>query len=281
MLYYIFGKLVSRFALKDLRKISDFALNIDLDKKLKKIKISWPNDDEIKILANALDKTFTKIKTQSKNQKQFITDVSHEFKTPLQIINSKIDLYHKKCDKWVCWVDDVNDLLWEIKGNTHKLNTLLETLFLISRFGDGIVKFKKKKMNISKLVENISQDLIENSSKSLILNTKIKRSIFQNIELSTFGILLENLITNAIKFSPQDSIIEVWVENNKIWVKDFWSGIKQEQLERIFKKFYRIDENIEWFWVGLFIVKRIANLYNWNVKVKSEHGKWSKFTIKF
>jgi signal transduction histidine kinase len=50
-------------------------------------------------VARALNKSFAKIKTQSKNQKQFITDVSHEFKTPLMVINSKIDLYKRKCDK--------------------------------------------------------------------------------------------------------------------------------------------------------------------------------------
>ncbi len=281
ILYYILGKFVSKFALKNLRKISDFAGQIDLDKKLKKIKISGPENDEIKILANALNKTFTKIKTQSKNQKQFITDVSHEFKTPLQIINSKIDLYNKKCDKWVCWVNDISNLLWEIKDNTKKLNKLLETLFLISRFGDWIVKFKKKNTNISELVENISKNLVENCPKKIILNTKIKRNISQNIETSTFNILLENLLTNAIKFSQKWDIIEIWLDENKMWVRDNWIGISKKQLENIFEKFYRADENIEWFGVGLFIVKRILHLYNWDIKVKSEQGKGSKFIVKF
>ncbi len=281
LLYYVLWKFVSKFALKNLRKISDFALDIDLDKKLKKIKISGPENDEIKILANALNKTFTKIKTQSKNQKQFITDVSHEFKTPLQIINSKIDLYHKKCDKGVCWVDDVNNLLWEVKDNTKKLNKLLETLFLISRFGDGIVKFKKKTTNISEVVEHISQDLVESSSKNLVLNTKITRNISQNIESSTFNILLENLLTNAIKFSQNWDIIEIWLDKNKMWVKDNGIGIPKKQLDKIFEKFYRADENIEWFWVGLFIVKRILHLYNWEIKVKSDKWAWSKFIVKF
>ncbi len=281
LLHFLGWRIISKHALKNLRKISNFAWEIDLDKKLKKIKVTAPKNDEIKIVASALNNSFSKIKKQSKNQKQFITDVSHEFKTPLMVINSKIDLYNKKCDKWVCWVDDIKTLLWEIKGNTKKLNELLETLFMISRFGDWIVQFNKTKTDISHLVENIAEDLVQNSQKNIILDTKISRKITKNIEASTFTILLENLLTNAIKFSGEWDIIEVKLDENKLTVIDNWSGIDKKDLEKIFEKFYRTDENIEWFWVGLFIVQRILNLYNWEIIVKSELWKGSTFIIKF
>ncbi|MCD5380912.1 HAMP domain-containing histidine kinase, partial [Candidatus Gracilibacteria bacterium] len=281
LLHFLGGRIISKHALKNLRKISNFAGEIDLDKKLKKIKIIAPKNDEIKIVASALNNSFSKIKKQSKNQKQFITDVSHEFKTPLMVINSKIDLYNKKCDKGVCGVDDINTLLGEIKGNTKKLNELLETLFMISRFGDGIVQFNKTKTDISHLVENIAEDLVQNSQKNIILDTKISRKITKDIEASTFTILLENLLTNAIKFSREGDIIEVRLDNKKMTIIDNGAGIDKNDLEKIFEKFYRTDENIEGFGVGLFIVQRILNLYNWKIEVKSELGKGSKFIIKF
>ena len=282
LLHILWWKLISKYALKNLRKISKFSWEIDLDKKIKKIEIKAPDDDEIKILATTLNNSFAKIKAQSKNQKQFITDVSHEFKTPLMIINSKIDLYHKKCDKWVCWIQDINNLLWDIKNNTKEAeHVYLETLFMISRFGDGIVQFKKQKTNVSELVDNISTNLIGISQKKVILDTKITRKISKNIELSTFTILLENLLTNAIKFSDDWEIIEVSLTDKKLSIKDNWIWIKKWDLEKVFEKFYRTDENIEWFGVWLFIVKRILNLYDWKIEVKSEYGKWSEFIIKF
>jgi signal transduction histidine kinase len=61
--------------------------------------ISGSDDDEIKILADTLDSAFQKIETQTSSLKQFITDVSHEFKTPLMVINSDIDVYEKKKEK--------------------------------------------------------------------------------------------------------------------------------------------------------------------------------------
>ena len=87
LLHILWWKLISKYALKNLRKISKFPWEIDLDKKIKKIEIKAPDDDEIKILATTLNNSFAKIKAQSKNQKQFITDVSHEFKTPYNWIS--------------------------------------------------------------------------------------------------------------------------------------------------------------------------------------------------
>jgi len=281
LLHFLWWRIISKHALKNLRKISNFAWDIDLDKKIKKIKITAPDNDEIKIVASALNNSFSKIKTQSKNQKQFITDVSHEFKTPLMVINSKIDLYHKKCDKGVCWIDDINTLLSGIKSNTQKLNELLETLFMISRFWDGIVRFKKTQENLSNLVENTAADLVKNYDKNIILDTKISKNITKNIEISTFGILLENLLTNALKFSHEWDIIEVKLTDKQLSIKDSGVGISKENLDKIFEKFYRMDENIEWFGVWLFIVKRILNLYEWDIEVKSKLGKGSEFIIKF
>jgi len=91
---YFTWKLFSKYMLKDLRKISKEAQGINIDN-FKKIECYGCKEDEIKILANTINSSFEKIQSQTQNLRQFITDVSHEFKTPLMIINSKIDVYHK------------------------------------------------------------------------------------------------------------------------------------------------------------------------------------------
>jgi len=84
-------------------------LNID---NFHKIEVcSTGKNDEIRVLANALNNSFEKIKTQTQNLKQFITDVSHEFKTPLMVINSKIDLFTKKQEKEKLEKEDLEILL--------------------------------------------------------------------------------------------------------------------------------------------------------------------------
>jgi signal transduction histidine kinase len=81
-----------------LRKISQEAKDISLDS-YHEIQCEGCNDDEVKILANTINQSILKIRKQTQNLKQFITDVSHEFKTPLMVINSKIDLYKKLVEK--------------------------------------------------------------------------------------------------------------------------------------------------------------------------------------
>jgi len=72
---------------------------MDIDKPFNRINVVCNKDDEINILARTINKSFTHIKNQTIILKQFITDVSHEFKTPLMVINSQIDLYNKKAEK--------------------------------------------------------------------------------------------------------------------------------------------------------------------------------------
>lgn len=281
ILYMFIGKIIANYALKNLNKISKFASQLDLNTKCEKIKIDWPENDEIKIVAHALNNSVKKIRNQSKNQKQFITDVSHEFKTPLMVINSQIDVYYKKCDKWLCGEKDIIELLWKVKKNTYKLNKLLETLFLISRFWDWIVTFKKKKVLLSEFIENISQEIIDNWEKKCILKMKIQKNIFKHIENSTFTIILENLLTNAIKFSDIWNTITVGLNEKKLWIQDNWIWISQQELEKVFHKFYRKDMSIEGFWVWLFMVQRIVNLYGWKITLESVEWEWSTFTILF
>jgi len=275
---YFLGKMVSKRALSGLISIAAQAQNNKLEDKLQKISINGPNDDEIKILANTINTAFKKINTQTGHLKQFITDVSHEFKTPLMWINSKIDLYHKKCEKWSCSTNELQNLLLSIKDSTKKLNTLLETLFLFSRMQDGITCFDKKPTDLWNYII-WETDAIVSSYKDEDIGVvyKIEKWIEKEIEASTFSILIDNLLTNAIKFSKKDIKIEVWLTQKSFWVKDYWEWIEAKNLDKIWDKFYRDDLWKEGFGVGLFIVKRIIDLYSWNIEVKSK--KWSGTTF--
>jgi len=279
---YFIWKMIFRYALRDLSKISEEAKNLNIDNFHKIEVCSKLENDEIRILANAINTSFSKIQTQTQNLKQFITDVSHEFKTPLMIINSKIDLFTKKQEKEKLEKEDLEILLNWIKQDTKKLNKLLETLFLLSRITEWIQDFKKEKINLSEYLQKFTSNFLESfKSKNIEINYKIEKDIFENIETSTFNIIIENLLTNAIKFSKKDLKLEIWLNKKSFYIKDNWAWISEKIQEKIWEKFYRNDLNIEWFWVWLFIVKRIIDIYNWKIELESEVWKGSKFIIKF
>lgn len=279
-LNYFFWKYISKNILKWLKWISKEVENLDLNKSLPKIETHWPETDEIRILWEALNESFSQIKTQSETQKQFITDVAHEFKTPLMVLNSKIDLYKKASSLWK--KADLDKLLTDIKSWIKKLNKLLETMFLISRIQDNSISLTNKEICVKQTLEWLSGDLkILFSDKNIDFDININDELYLETDSSVFNILLENLLTNAIKFNNEDVKIKVYNEKNKLFIQDNWNWIESDKLKSIWEKFRRHDTNIEWFGIWLFLVKRIVEIYDWEIDIESEVWVWSKFIIKF
>jgi len=280
-LHFFVGKLISRRLLRDLKGISQQLQWIDLDSKLERIPSHGPADDEIQILAQTLNKSFEKIENQTKNLKQFITDVSHEFKTPLMSINSKIDLNQKKIEagKMTPW--DEQDFLDYVKNQTKRLNVLLETLFLLSRFEENIQKFTCSTTEFSTYLEEKCRNFFENYPH-IEVKMNVAPGIHFCIEDTTCNIIIENLLTNAVKFAdPDNPVIEIWCDKKSFWVSDNGIGMSPEQVSHITDKFYKSDRNKEGFGIGLFLVNRIVKIYEWEIKFSSKVWKWTKVQIIF
>ena len=277
---YFFGKFISKVTLKNLKDISFEVSKIDLENSNLSLNLNLPDDDEIMILYQTLSKSLLKIKKQSETQKQFITDVSHEFKTPLMIMNSRIDLYQKSIQKWK--IIDSNLLISDIKKDIKKLNKLLETIFFISRLEDNSIKMNNQNIELlSSINDIIDWFRLAYNEKNIVLKSNLKSSHIIKIDKVLLNILLENIISNAIKFNSKEVILEINYYKNKLEIIDNWNWIDSTKLNEIWDKFKRFDTNIEWFWVWLFLVKRIVSMYNFTINVESKIWVWSKFTINF
>lgn len=277
---YAMWKLMTAYVLRDLKTIAEKAENIDTDN-FEKFDVHWCKWDEICILANTINNSFVKINQQTSNLKQFITDVSHEFKTPLMVINSKIDLYRKLEEKWKATPEELDKLLTTIKQRTKKLNNILETLFVFSRKLEGIDKIKSKDIDMSNYIPTYIDDYIANSSQDIEIEYNITKSVIKSIDIELFNIIIDNLLSNAIKFSWNEKIIKIGLTDDQFYIKDNGPGIDKDNLEKIWGKFYRQDTNIEGFWVWLFLVKRVTEVFNWKINVLSQKWKGAKFIIQF
>lgn len=289
-IFYFIGSKITKYSLKNLNKITQKAQELDIEKDFEKLEIIWNKNDEINILAIKINESFCHIKYQTNNLKQFITDVSHEFKTPLMIINSDIDLYNKKIEKNKLNPNDTKNLILSIKEKTKDLNSLLETFLLLSRIENKLEKLEKTKVNFSIYLKDTSKKYIENNKiiqniwyKNYEIIYNLEDNINLKIEYNTFNLILLNIISNAIKFSQNNKkiILEIWLNKQCFYIRDNWIWIERENLENIFNKFFRNDKNVEWFWIWLFLVKRLVELYNWEIDIETEIWKWTKFSINF
>lgn len=284
ILQFFMGKMISKSLLKNLKKISEKVKDVDIHSNSKdKIIVcsNMPEDDEIRILAEALNTSYNTIDGQTEKLKQFLTDVSHEFKTPLMWMSSRLDVLEKKAEKNDLSLADAQRFFSLSRQNIHKLNGLLQSLFFLSRVENHEGCLVKTKISFKSYIEKKLVRIADSfSHKELSYELLFSDDISFEVEENTFSILLDNLLSNAMKFSPEKMKIVIQADKSSFSITDNGSGIPNEKREKIWDKFYRLDTNKEWFWVGLFLVKRIIDMYKWRIFVSSEKWRWTTFKVK-
>jgi len=264
-LQFFAGRYISSWLLKDLKNIWAKLKNIDINSREKHITCDcMPDDDEIKILANALNDSYDTIDEQTSKLKQFLTDVSHEF----------------KASKWKLDDSDIREHFISTKKNITKLNWLLESLFFLSRIEEQKWCLIKHNIQLRDYMNKKVQSIAESfPDKILSYSLDISDDVVYQVEENTFSILIDNLLTNAMKFSPENMEILVSADKNWFYIQDNGPWIDSKNRDLIWEKFYRKDTNKEWFWVGLYLVKRITKLYAWNIYVEDTSDQWARFKV--
>ncbi|WP_246578283.1 sensor histidine kinase [Clostridium frigoris] len=226
------------------------------------------------------------------SQEQYIANISHEFKTPLNVILSATQLLDMYCDSES--LDKKKNLLVKnidaIKKNSYRLSKLINNIVDLSKIEAGFFKLNLSNNNIVEIVEDMVvsvTEFIESKGLYIIFDTDIEERIIACDPEKLDKIVL-NLLTNAIKFSNKGDKIFVNIKDNdkfvEVSVEDTGIGIKKEHLDSIFNKFNQVDKslsrNAEGTGVGLSLVKYIVELAGGSIDVESEFGKGSKFTVK-
>lgn len=209
-----------------------------------------------------------------KNKNELITNVSHDLRTPLTSIIGYIDLLKKNKFKDK---EKFNEYISIIDERAKSLNKLINELFEYTKLSSHDVKLNYNNVNICELIDQIFGEYIVIFNKiGLELEKDIpEKAIFINVDIEKVVRVLENLLSNAKKYSVKNTkvIIRVIEENNNaiILVTNKVENISQEDLEYIFERFYKLDKSrndSDSSGLGLNIVKRIVELHNGMVKVE-------------
>ncbi len=207
--------------------------------------------------------TTKNIKIANKKLKEYNHNVAHELKTPLAIIKSDLEILE------VIWKFDLNIINWS-KEEVIYMEEIINNLLFLSENE----KIKDKDII---LINNEIKIFIKkyfNKSKNLfILDIKNYQKIYFNHKL--FDILLKNLLENAIKYRKKWSNIYISFKKNKLVIKnEINKNIKNLDINKVFDVFYKWDDsrNTKGYWLGLNIVKKIINLHNYKIYVKSDNN---------
>jgi len=226
--------------------------------------------DELGELANAFNHMAERTEALLSNQQQLLRDISHEIRTPLTRQKIAIELAKSDCaDK---------SLLVKIEQQNTKLDELIDCLLTFSRLNNGSKTVPLETIESTPLIQSICEvSELEAHNKDIKIEQKIFaiKSFQGNLMLATRAI--DNILGNALKYSPVHSIISVSsnVENGYliIQIKDQGHGINEEHIPHVFEPFYRVDESRNsgtgGYGLGLAIVDQIMKQHKGRIELGS------------
>lgn len=243
------------------------------------------------LIVVALMFMFRTILTQEKLSEiknDFISNMTHEFKTPISTISLACEALSDK-DMMQQNTTDIAPFVKMINDENKRLSLLVERILQSAVMERGEVKLREEQVVLNEIIHEVTnhaQFRIQNSGGTIKLNIPSESVIVRTDKMHMTNIIT-NLVDNAIKYSSEAPDIEISLrrENKKLLlsVKDHGIGIKKEHLNKVFDKLYRVPtgnvHNVKGFGLGLSYVKAIAELHGWNVVVRSKYGEGSEFTL--
>jgi len=218
----------------------------------------------------------------------FINNMTHEFKTPIATINLALDAIRNP--KIVEDREKTLRYLQMIRDENKRMHAQVENVLRISKLETRELEIAKESNDIHEIVEEAIEHvslIMEDRDGVLKTHFKATRTTVLLNDVHFTNVLV-NVLDNAIKYSPERPIIDVFTENVKdyviIKIKDKGAGMSKTAQKRIFEKFYREHtgdlHNVKGHGLGLAYVKRIVEDHNGQIFVESEKGKGSTFIIK-
>lgn len=240
---------------------------------------------EIETLRNSINSLGEKLDRQDMLRKRLITDVSHELRNPLNVLQTNLEAI----------IDGIlpasSERLQALNSEVIRFGKLLDNLNILKQFEAESMVSKITVLDIKQVLQDIYHNfqgltkeksiklkfIAQKNAEFLILADK--HSIYQ---------VINNLLHNAIKFTPRNGMITIKLSRDDtfcyIRIKDTGIGIPKEDLPNVFERFYRVDKSrelIEGSGIGLTIVKNFVKLNGGTIDVTSTVGKGSTFIIRF
>jgi two-component system sensor histidine kinase CiaH len=217
----------------------------------------------------------------SQQQQNFIMAITHELKTPIAVTKLNLETLQKRKLEEAQQQRLIENTIQE----ANRLNSLCNNMLLASQIEAGGYKISTEYVDLSVLVSSCANEFNTRFSQR-DLHILVQEHLFVNGDKLLLEMAINNLIDNAIKYSPKESMVEVILslENGKILlsIKDQGKGIAGSEKKKIFDKFYRVaNVGAKGTGLGLYLTKKIAQQHNAGIFVTDNTPAGSNFTIQF
>ena len=279
----IFGRLISRRVLNPIKTMNELAREIAFEKMEGRIPLGTAND-ELSELAKTLNAMLDRLQGGINRQKQFVSDASHELRTPAAVIKGYIEFIetYGTADEAL-----LKENLKVIGSEAQNMQALLENLLFLSRTDQHRQKLNKKILDLDDIVGDVMSKMktvVKTHEVELLRNDTAK--IFG--DETTIRQMMRIFLDNAVKYTPEGGKISVASARDgdkiSLAISDSGIGIAPENQKKIFDRFFRIDSEdlvseANGSGLGLSIAKWIADSHGISISVASELGKGTTFTL--
>lgn len=239
--------------------------------------------DELQKTKEDLRQALEKEKDLNELKSRFVSMASHEFRTPLTTMLSSLSLVTKYGEQ----NDTENQLkhVGKIKTSINNLTDILNDFLSVSKLEEGKIENLPEGLNLKNFINEIISDMLGMAQNNQQISLSYSGNEYVVLDKKLVKNILFNLISNALKFSPDGGTVEVIVKvqnsSLRISVKDSGIGIPKEDQEHLFERFFRGNNatHIQGTGLGLAIVARYAELMNASLDFESKENKGTTFTI--
>lgn len=251
--------------------------------------ISIPDYTETELLSEAYNRMLKRMKVQEDSRQEFVSNVSHELKTPLTSMKVLADSLVAQAEQGEVPNELYREFMSDIAEEIDRENKIITDLLSLVKMDKKSSDINIKDTNINDLIELILKRLRPIAAKNNIeLVLESFKPIIAQVDETKLTLALSNLVENGIKYNRENGWVHVSlnVDNNFFYVKveDSGIGIPQEDQEHIFERFYRVDKShsreIGGTGLGLAITRSAVLMHHGAVRVYSKEGEGTTFTVR-
>lgn len=274
------GALLSRRISSSLKKMCQSAEEIGNSKNMSTRMEYDGKYYELAVLTQANNRMLDRLEETFRQQEQFTSDVAHELRTPVAVMRAQCQYARGKSVS----EEEYQEAFEVIERQSKKIGEIISRLLELSRLDHDRRQIDKEDVDLPELVQSVCEDLQQKAGDSLNLRLELAQAHTVG-DISLVMIAIQNLLTNAVRYSDPGSSIEVETgkcENQVfVCVKDHGLGICEEELTHIFKRFYKTDKsrNSQGFGLGLPLAMKIAQKHGGTILAESRLGEGSSFTL--